>query len=223
MREITKNDTEDRSLVGINGQLRIKYEKDCYFHGVMILYDTTDGESFTEAVSAYKQLIASATDSAKLSDFAKIPVAFVGTKLDLTSFLTSDPSAVPKAVEVAELRPWLKKVHKKAESACFESSAFENIGVSMVVEWMAREAIRVYPAVEATKPSKALRFDMSNQKVQMQGSMKVLLAKAGLIDADEDDEEVMAAVEKYREQKWNRHLREDAKSAVGMKDICSIF
>jgi len=140
----------------------VKYESDCTFHGVIFCYDTTDGNSFTEAVSYYKQLIASTTDSSKVSQFAKIPVAFVGTKLDLTDFLVSDGSAMKKAVNVSEVRPWLEKVHKRAENACFESSAYSNIGISMVVEWMVRAANRVYPAIEAAKPQKVLRFNMTN-------------------------------------------------------------
>lgn len=41
---------------------------------------------------------------------------------------------------------------------------------------------------------------MSDKRaVPVQGNMKILLAKAGYIDVDEQDEEVVAAVEKYRE------------------------
>ena len=69
----------------------------------------------------------------------------MGTKLDKTSFLNSDADAVTKCVEVKELRPWLESTHKRAEQACFESSAYSNIGVSIVIEWITRAALRVHP------------------------------------------------------------------------------
>ena len=133
----------------------------------------------------------------------------MGTKLDKTSFLSSDADAATKCVEVKELRPWLENTHKRAQNACFESSAFSNIGVSIVVEWITRAALRVHPQVEATRPQKVLRFTMDKQAPAVKGNMKVLLARAGYIDDLEDDEEVIAAAEKSRQLKWNAYLRED--------------
>lgn len=54
MRELTRNDTQEQELIGINEQLRVRHEKDCYFHGVIFCYDATDGDSFSQAVAAYK-------------------------------------------------------------------------------------------------------------------------------------------------------------------------
>jgi len=193
MREITRRDTEDRSLEGINAQLRVRYQRECYFHGVMICYDTTDSWSFTQAVSIYKTLIADTSNEDKISFYAKIPVAFVGTKLDLTTFLKSDGSGVPRSVEPAEVRPWLAKVHRRAENACFESSAFKNVGVSGVVDWIVRSALRVYPEVELSKPHKVLRFKSGKEAIPMSDKMKVMLAKAGHFNEDEVDEKVVAA------------------------------
>lgn len=50
---------------------------------------------------------------------------------------------------------------------------------------------------------------MDKQAPAVKGNMKVLLARAGYIDDLEDDEEVIAAAEKSRQQKWNAYLRED--------------
>ena len=84
-------------------------------------------------------------NSSKFSKYSKIPVAFVATKLDLTDFLTTDGTAVPRCISVPDLRVWLEKVHRRAENACFETSAVENIGVSMMVEWIVKAALRAYP------------------------------------------------------------------------------
>mmetsp|Transcript_1545 Transcript_1545/g.2128 ORF Transcript_1545/g.2128 Transcript_1545/m.2128 type:complete len:200 (+) Transcript_1545:326-925(+) len=198
MREITAQDTQDKSLVGINAQLRVRYERDVRFHGVIVCYDVTNAESFTESVRLYKTLMTRTDDSAKVSPYAKLPVAFCGTKLDLTSFLESNGTGVAKAVEVAELRPWLKKTHKRAENACFECSSFQNIGVSILVEWMTRSALRIYHEIEATKPYFVPRFTSGNQAPAFKGNMKVLLARAGHIDIDDEDEDVQAAAQKWR-------------------------
>ena len=158
MRELTKRETQDADLVDINGQLRMQYQKKCRFHGVIVCYDMTEGTSFTAAVLLYKELLKHTQDSSKTSKFSKIPVAFAGTKLDKTDFLKSDGHAVPRCVEVAEVRKWLAKVHHRAENACFETSAVANIGVNMLVDWIARAALRAHPQVEKSKVRECQRF-----------------------------------------------------------------
>jgi len=131
--------------------LRVRFQKDCKFHGIIVCYDCTNGESFTSATKLYKELIKDPEDETKLSAYARIPVAFVGTKLDLTNFLKSDPDSLPKCVQSNEVKPWLSRVHRKAENACFETSAKENIGVSIMMDWIVRAALRVHPKVEKSK------------------------------------------------------------------------
>ena len=47
MRELTEKETSEPSLLGVNQQLRVRYQRDYQFHGVIVCYDTTDGASFT--------------------------------------------------------------------------------------------------------------------------------------------------------------------------------
>ena len=98
MRELTKRETKDPRIEGINSQLRVRFQRDCYFHGIILCYDSTNGESFTAATNLYKELIKDPEDDKKLSSYARVPVAFVGTKLDLTDFLNSGPESVPRCV-----------------------------------------------------------------------------------------------------------------------------
>ena len=97
-------------------------------------------------------------DPKKFSRYSKIPVGFVGTKVDETDFLKTDESALPRCVKIDEVRLWLSKVHRRADNACFETSARENIGVSMMVDWIVRSALRVHPAVEKAKTKQCERF-----------------------------------------------------------------
>ena len=129
----------------------MRYQKGVHFHAVIFCYDTTDGTTYTDAVKLYKELIADVVDSKKASRFAKVPVAFVGTKLDLTDFLDSSMTAIPRCIKVSDLRLWLDKVHKRAEHACFETSAKENIGISPMVEWVVKAALRAYPDIEKAR------------------------------------------------------------------------
>ena len=98
MREITAQDTLEQGLVGINEQLRLRYQKSICFHGVIVCYDSTDASSFTEASRLYKTLMTDPEDPAKFSHYSKIPCAFVSTKLDLTDFLISDESAILRCI-----------------------------------------------------------------------------------------------------------------------------
>ena len=152
---------------------------------MIFCYDTTDGSTFTEVVKLYKQLLTNPKDSSKLSRFAKVPVAFVGTKLDLTDFLKSDATAVPRCIKVADLRLWLEKVHRRADQACFETSAKENIGISMMVEWVVKAALRVYPEIEKAKTKHIDRF--KNGQGTMQASidnLREFLANTGNLPDD---------------------------------------
>ena len=77
----------------------------------------------------YKELIVSPhqenkeNKENKASKYAKVPVAFVATKLDLTDFVRSDADGVRRAVPVYEVQTWLKSIHKRAENTAFEISA----------------------------------------------------------------------------------------------------
>lgn len=82
----------------------------------------------------------------------------MANKLDLTDFLKFDETALPRCVAIPDLRLWLSKVHHRAENDCFETSAVENIGVSMMVEWIVKAALRVYPEVEKAKAKRINRF-----------------------------------------------------------------
>ena len=65
---------------------------------MIVCYDCADPESFKQASQMYKDLMRDPEDSTKVSRFAKVPVAFVGTKLDLTDFIRADMGAVPRCV-----------------------------------------------------------------------------------------------------------------------------
>ena len=184
--EFTSTETQEPGLRGINEQLRVRYQKDVRFHGVVVCYDSTIGASFTQAVELYKQLLNDPADSKKLSRFSKIPVAFVGTKLDLTSFLNSEMSDAPRCVQVADVRLWLAKVHRRAENGCFETSARENIGVSIMVDWMVKAALRVYPSVEKAKEKKINRFSAPMEANA--NNLKEFLGNTGKLPFDQMDE-----------------------------------
>ena len=58
---------------------------------MIVCFDSTSAKSFQDAVAMYKELIVSPRLKNKPSKYAKVPVAFVATKLDLTDWLhTSD-------------------------------------------------------------------------------------------------------------------------------------
>ena len=188
MREITAQDTQNQDLIGINQQLRLRYQKEIRFHGVLVCYDSTKSESFTEATRLYKELMSDPEDVTKVSQYSKIPVAFVATKLDLTDFLISDASALPRCIAIADLRIWLAKVHRRSENACLETSAVDNIGVSIMVEWIVGAATRAYPAVEQSKVKSIERFS-----APLEASDKNLLsylAGSGNLPVDTFDEEL---------------------------------
>ena len=144
MRELTREETQEEALIGLNEQLRVRYQQEVHFHAIIVCYDTTDDSTYTAAVKLYKDLITNVVDAKKVSRFARVPVAFVGTKLDLTDFLKSDMSAVPRCIKVVDLRAWLAKVHKRADNACFEISAKENIGISIMMDWVVKAALRAH-------------------------------------------------------------------------------
>lgn len=122
-------DTAEDDLVGVNQRLCKKYTQEVCFHAIVVCFDITSRGSFDQALSIYKDLLKNPADGTKLSHYAKIPCAFVGTKLDLTDFARSDSSAVPRAIKADDLNEWLHQIHKRAENACFEVSSKENIGV----------------------------------------------------------------------------------------------
>jgi hypothetical protein len=49
------------------------------------------------------------------------------------------------------VKPWLEKVHKRAENACFETSSTEKLGISIMMDWIVRAALRAHPKVEKLK------------------------------------------------------------------------
>lgn len=150
-------------------------------------YETTDASTYTEAVKLYKELIKNVVDEKKVSRFAKVPVAFVGTKLDLTDFLKSDMTAVPRCIKVADLRAWLTKVHKRADNACFEISARENIGIAMMIDWVVKAALRAHPLVEKAKKKQADRFSSNGNA----NNLNKFLAGTGEIpDLDEQFKDI---------------------------------
>ena len=71
----------------------------------------------------YKELIVSPHQKNKASQYAKVPVAFVATKLDLTDFVRSTADGVKRAVPIYDVQTWLKSIHKRAENAAYEISA----------------------------------------------------------------------------------------------------
>ena len=215
-------DTQDETLVDVNQMLRVRFQKEIRFHGVVICFDSTDSNSFTQATAIYKELMKDPEDHSKLSKFAKIPVALTSTKLDLTDYLVSDGTEVPRCVSTADLRTWLGKMHRKCENAVFETSAVENIGVSMMVEWIVKAALRAYPAVEKSK-SKKVQNRFTQPIESSDPALKKFLASTGNIPFGDMDDEEKAAFEKKKTLRWNRYVREEAKSAVHMQDICTIF
>ena len=112
---------DDKDLTGINRYLRLRYQDAFKFHALVVCFDSTSAKSFQDAVSMYKELIVSPRHQNKPSKYAKIPVAFVATKLDKTDFVRSD--GAKRAVPIYEVQTWLKSMHKRAENAGFEVSA----------------------------------------------------------------------------------------------------
>ena len=112
---------DDKDLLGINHYLRLRYQTAFRFHALVVCFDSTSPKSFQDAVALYKELIVSPRHPNKPSKYAKIPVAFVATKLDRTDFVR--PEGLKRAVPIYEVQAWLKSMHKRAENGCFEVSA----------------------------------------------------------------------------------------------------
>ena len=157
MRE-PKNPNNLEELEDVNYLIRQRYQEAVHFHGFIICFDITSKKSFSEAVDLYKEIVRDVYDPKKVNRYAKIPVCFVGTKLDQTDFIRSDDRAKPRVIKANDLEKWVKSVHKRAESCVLEVSSKENIGVSIMVDWVVREALRVYPSVEKKKYRKAARW-----------------------------------------------------------------
>lgn len=97
----------------------------------------------------------------------------------------------------------------------------DNIGVSIMVDWMVGAASRAYPAVEKAKAKTIERFsapiDASAE------NLKEYLASTGNLPLDMFNEKLRAKDQVRRDQRWNHYLRKEAQTAVNMKDFCSIF
>ena len=135
-------DTENKELEGINQFLRLRYQDAFKFHGLVVCFDSTSAQSFQDAVALYKELIVSPRHANKPSKFAKIPAAFVATKVDKTDFVI--PDGCKRAVLISEVQTWLTNTHKRAENASFEVSSFQNIGVALMLDWIVRAGLRNY-------------------------------------------------------------------------------
>ena len=122
-----ENDLEE--LEDVNYLLRQKYQDAMHFHAFMICFDITSTKSFGEAVDLYKELVRDPHNNKKISKYAKIPVCFVGTKLDLTDFIRSDEGALPRVARSVDLQEWVKKIHNRADSQVFEASSKENLNI----------------------------------------------------------------------------------------------
>ena len=59
---------------------------------------------------------------------------------------------------------WLKNVHRHGEFESFEVSAKENIGVSIMIEWIVKAAQRIYPVIQKMRTKKANRFQKTKLK-----------------------------------------------------------
>ena len=77
-----------------------------HFNAIVVCFDITSNNSFNEAIDLYKELLRNTVDNTKVSRYAQIPAAFVGTKLDLTDFAMSDSMAVKRAIKAEDLKLW---------------------------------------------------------------------------------------------------------------------
>ena len=88
------------------------------------------------------------------------------------------------------MRIWLDKVHRRAERACFETSARDNIGVSIMVEWIVSAADRAYPAVEKAKKK---TFDRFSAPIEASDEhLREFLASTGNLPFDQLDDKLTA-------------------------------
>ena len=65
--------------------------------------------------------------------------------------MKTDPSAKARCVNSSEVREWLAKVHRRAENNCFETSAVDNIGISVMIDWLVKAVVQNYEKVEKAK------------------------------------------------------------------------
>ena len=96
-------DPDNKDLEGINHYLRLRYQDAFRFHAVLVCFDSTSPKSFQAAVAMYKEMIVSPRHNGKPSKYAKIPAAFVATKLDLTDFVRSGDEGVKRAVAIYDV------------------------------------------------------------------------------------------------------------------------
>jgi hypothetical protein len=57
---------------------------------------------------------------------------------------------VQRCITMDEIGKFLSAKHKGVSQA-FEVNGFQNIGINTLIDWIVREANRIYPAVEAAK------------------------------------------------------------------------
>ena len=92
-----------------------------------------------------------------------------------------------------------------------------------MMDWIVRAALRVHPKIEKAKYRKIHRFHAPMQSVK--GNLKNLLASAEgwEFEDDDGDEQLKAAKTKLKEKRWEKYCREEAMTAPGKRDLCSIF
>ena len=152
----------------------------------------------------YKELIVSPRHQGKPSKYAKIPVAFVATKLDQTDFVRSDDQGVKRAVAIYDVQTWLQSVHKRAENASFEVSARQNIGVSMMIEWIVKGALRNYQVVERSKYKKCARFS-DKSPIQALADVQQLIGDDGV--QTEVNERFERKKREHKNKQWQKYVR----------------
>lgn len=138
--------------------------------------------------------------------FAKVPIAFAGLKTDLLVIGTS------KVATGDEIGTYLNKNHKGAYQS-FEVNAFKNIGISSLMDWTAKEASRIYPAVEAAKFRGIDRY----QKVVRVTQNQEWLDKRPDVEVEE------APQTQLENALWAKDQEMEEKSSFRLRDVCVIF
>ena len=91
-----------------------------------------------------------------------------------------------------------------------------------MIEWIVRAGLRNYKAVEQSKNRKLARFTNKTPVVAMY-NVGQLLGTEGSEVKEEVNKKLDEKRKKHDEKLWQKYVRQEEQSAIGMKDACRIF
>lgn len=118
---------------------------------------------------------------------------------------------VRRCITTDEVGKYLSQKHKGHYQA-LEVNSFQNIGVNTLIDWIAREAARIHPAVEASKYRGIDRFERVVHE-----------SKTG--NAEWLENYAVANVEKnlVDDVLGQKDIELEEKKSTSLRDVCQLF